>query len=163
MNAPRLAALLGLLALGCAGADVAPPSVFRAPTTGRVARVEVSFSAPDATGLARAEAGRTAAVVRQSARDWLEHGQRLAADGPLALEVSLDSLCLRSSLVTWLFSWAAAPDHLAARVVVRRRGTRVAAFPLRVESALAGFAWRDPEARLERLARRLGHRVAAEL
>lgn len=159
------AALLGLAALACAGAPPAeaPP----APVAGRVGRVEVTL-ASDAVGRGLpADALRSLrAVLRQSARDWLEQEDRLAPDaapGALALEIRLESLRLRSGLVTWLFAWAAAPDHLAARVRVLRDGAPVSEGALRVESRLAGYSWRDPAPRLERLARRLGRRVAMGL
>ncbi len=161
---PALSATaLVVLVLACAGADVAPPGSPPESLAGRVARVDVAFAATGADGLAPGEARRAAAIVRQAARDWLEHEDRLAADGALAVSASLDSLRLRASLTTWLFAWAAAPDHLSARVVVRRDGSPVADFPIRVESALSGYDWRDRDERLERLARRLGQRLAARL
>jgi hypothetical protein len=106
---------------------------------------------------------RAAPRVRQSARDWLEDAGRLAPGGALSVAATLESVHLRGGLTTWLFAWAAAPDHLAARVEVRRGGSSVAVFPLRVESALAGYSWRDAEERLDRLARRLGRRLAERL
>ena len=158
----RCAALLAFTALACAGAPPAPPPP--APVAGPFERVEVDLADGSIAGrLGPDDARRLRAVVRQSARDWLEQADRLAAPAPLALEVRLDSLRLRSAAVTWLFAWAVAPDHLAARVRVLRDGAEVSAGSVRVESALAGFSWRDPGPRLERLARRLGRRIALGL
>jgi hypothetical protein len=154
-----------VIALGfaCASAPPAVQSLRPPPIEGRYARVEVAL-APDHARCLEAEAAtRLIAGVRQSARDWLEQGDRLAPDGALVLEVTVDSTRLRSAWVTWLFAWAAAPDHLAARVSVLRDGASVAVYPVRVESSLAGYSWRDPDARLDRLARRLGHRLAEGL
>jgi hypothetical protein len=151
--------------LACSAAP--RPAGRPAPVAGTFGRVEVRLADPSLAGLAGGDARRLAAIVRQSARDWLEQADRLAppapAPAPLALEITLESLRLRSAATTWLFAWAAAPDHLAARVRVLRAGTEVSAGAVRVESALAGFSWRDPAPRLERLARRLGRRVVSGL
>jgi hypothetical protein len=158
-----LLAMLGAFASACASADVAQPGGSPLDTLGRIARVDVAFAEADLGGLAADEAVRAAGVVRQSARDWLEHEGRLREDGDLAVTATLDALHLRANTTTWLFAWATAPDHLGARVVVRRAGEPVADFPIQVESALSGYSWRDRDERLERLARRLGHRIAARL
>jgi hypothetical protein len=163
MKLPLLVALLAALAPGCAGRGVEGPPDEGMRVAGGVARVDVAFAPPGAGRLEPDEATRTAATVRQSARDWLEHSGRLASDGDLAVAVALDSLRLRGAFSTWLLAWAVPPDHLSAHVVVSRSGRPVADFPLRVESALAGFGWRDRESRLDRLARRLGQRLAARL
>ena len=151
------------LGLACASAPPAVQSLRPPPVEGRYALVEVSLAPDGARCLEAGAATRLIAVVRQSARDWLDHGGRLAPDGEFMLEVAVDSTRLRSAWVTWLFAWAAAPDHLAARVSVLRDGARVAGYRVRVESALAGYSWRDPDARLDRLARRLGHRLVEGL
>jgi hypothetical protein len=149
------------LALGLACANVPAPrcDLPSAPEAGRFARVEVAL-APDAASLDDASAARLLGEVRQSARDWLEQRDRLAPDGELSLQVRVEALRLRSSWVTWLFAWAVAPDRLAARVTVLRGLERADRCPERVESALSGYSWRDPDVRLDRLARRLGHRIA---
>jgi hypothetical protein len=153
---------LALTALACARAQ-APAAHETQPVEGRFSRVTVVLSETDARPFDREVAARTAATVRQSARDWLEHGDRLAASGELELEVDLESLHLRGAVTTWLFASLAEPDHLAAIVSVRREGELAARYPVRVESALAGYGWRDREERLDRLARRLGQRVAEGL
>jgi hypothetical protein len=161
MADPRCFAIAAL-GLACASA---PERLCDRPSTsdtGRYARVEVAL-APDASSLSPDAAARLVAWVRQSARDWLEQRDRLAPDGELALVVTIGSARLRSPTVTWFFAWATAPDHLAAQVLVVRGSEPASRCPVRVESALAGYSWRDPEARLERLARRLGHRIAEEL
>jgi hypothetical protein len=108
-------------------------------------------------------AAALARAVRQSARDWLEQRDRLAGDGELALVVRIDSARLRPAWVAWLFAWVAAPDQLATQVLVLRGAEPVSSTPVRVESALSGWAWRDPDERLDRLARRLGQRIAEGL
>jgi len=153
---------LALAALACVRAE-APAGSEAQPVEGRFSRVTVVLSDSGARPFGREAAERTAATVRQSARDWLEHDDRLAASGELELEVDLESLHLRSAVTTWLFSSLAEPDHLAAIVSVRREGALAARYPVRVESALAGYGWRDREERLDRLARRLGQRVAESL
>jgi hypothetical protein len=125
--------------------------------------VEVAVAPEVAARLEDGAGARVARTVRQSARDWLDQGGRLAADGELSLVVSVESARLRPAWKTWLFAWAAAPDHLAARVLVLRGAERLSSTPVRVESALGGWAWRDPEERLDRLARRLGRRLAEGL
>jgi hypothetical protein len=156
---------IAALGLGCA-APSAPPCDPWSRQLGQVARVEVSL-APDAGSLDPEASARLVATVRQSALDWFEQRGRFATEGQLALRVTIDSVRLRGTVSTWLFGWVAAPDHLAARVSVEREHTRDLVngnlCPARVESALAGWSWRDREARLDRLARRLGQRVAEGL
>lgn len=156
---PIAIAALGLW-LGCAGEPL--PHCDFGHQLGQVARVEVSL-APGVGTLDADAAARLVTTVRQSALDWLEQRDRLATDGELTLLVTVDSTRLRSSATAWLFAWAAPPDHLAALVAVLRGLDRAPRCPARVESALAGYSWRDPDARLERLARRLGHRIAEGL
>jgi hypothetical protein len=152
---------LSICGLGLACATSAPPCEPSEPEVGRFARVEVAI---DREASLRADRGtRVAALVRQSARDWLEQRNRLASDGDLTLLVTIDDGRLRTAAVAWWFAWIAAPDHLDAQVSVLRGLDRVPRCPVRVESALAGYSWRDPDARLDRLARRLGHRIADAL
>ena len=159
----RLVALAALATgLACAAAPAPPCDPGSAPQDARFARVEVAI-APAGASLDAEAAARLVALVRQSARDWLELRGRTAPDGELSLIVTVDSVRLRSAWVTTLFAWAAPPDHLAARVSLRRAAEREPRCDARVESALAGWSWRDPELRLDRLARRLGQRVAEGL
>jgi hypothetical protein len=151
-----------LLLAGCAGAPPPEPDD-DGPIEGRVGSVAVAFPDAGRSTAVRERAVRASTLVRQTARDWLEDKGRLAPDGPLAVVATLDSLRLRGAVATWLFAWAIPPDHLAARVVVSRAGRPVAGFGVRVESALAGYAWRDRGERLDRLSRRLGRRLAERL
>jgi hypothetical protein len=158
----KIALGVAALALACSGAPAPEPARPERPE-GRYARVEVVV-APGLTAALGAEAAAgTARSVRQSARDWLDQGGRLAADGELALAIQLDSAHVRPAWVAWGFAWVADPDHLAGEVRVLRGAERLASFPVRVESALSGWDWRDPDERLDRLARRLGQRLAEGL
>jgi hypothetical protein len=163
MTAARLLAIAALaVGLACATAPAPPCDRGSAPEPGRFGRVEVAI-APEAVSLDAETAARLIALVRQSARDWLEQRGRLAPDGELALIVTIDAARLRSAWVTWLFAWAAAPDHLAAQVSVLRDLALVPSCPVRVESAVSGYSWRDRDARVAHLAHRLGHRIAEGL
>jgi hypothetical protein len=165
MTDARLLAIatLGLwLGLACASPPAPRCDLAAEPEAGQFARVEVTL-APDASSLAPKAAAELLVWLRQSALDWLEQRDRLAPDGELTLLVTIDSARLRSASTTWLFGWVAAPDHLAAQVSVLHGLERAARCPTRVESSLAGYSWRDPDARLERLARRLGQRIAEGL
>jgi hypothetical protein len=159
----KIALGLAALALACSGAPAPEPSARPERPEGRYGRVDVAVAPAVAAQLPVDDASRLARAVRQSARDWLEQSDRLAGDGELALAVSVESARVRPAWVTWLFAWLADPDHVAAQVLVLRGAERLAAFPVRVESALSGWEWRDPGERLERLARRLGQRVAEGL
>ena len=157
--------LLAIAALGLALACASPPGAIcelspPAPDE-RYAGVEVALAPGLPVG--PAAAARVAALTRQSALDWLDQRGRLAPDGGTAVAITIDSARLRWTLTAWLFAWAAPPDHLAARVSLRRAAEREPRCDARVESALAGWSWRDPELRLDRLARRLGQRVAEGL
>ena len=155
---------IAVLALGLSCASAGPPrcELATAPVSGRFAQVDVAL-AGDAASLDAKTAARVSGLVRQSARDWLEQRDRAAPEGELALEVSIEAVRVRGSLSAWLFAWALAPAALAAQVSVRRGAERVPRCPVRVESALSGYSWRDPDPRLDRLARRLGRRVAEGL
>jgi hypothetical protein len=157
-----IAALACGLAVACASAPEPCRDPGSEPASAKVARVEVAL-APGAGSLGSGAAARLVTIVRQSALDWLDQRDRLAPDGQLSLVVTIDSARVRGTVATWLFAWAAAPDHLAAQVLVVRDLEISPRCPVRVESALSGYSWRDPDARLERLARRLGHRIADRL
>ena len=162
MAGSRLLAVAALgLALGCASAPVAVCELLPPAADERYAGVEVALA--PGLSLDSAAAARIAALTRQSALDWLEQRGRLAPDGRATVEVAIDSARLRSELSAWLFAWIAPPDHLSARVALRRGALRTPRCAARVESALSGWSWRDPEPREDRLARRLGQRVAEGL
>jgi hypothetical protein len=155
--------LLAIAALGLACAS-APVAVCKLPPPApeeRYAAVEVALD-PELS-LDPASAARVAAVTRQSALDWLEQRGRLAPDGGSSVAVTVDSARLRSAFSTWLFAWAGPPDHLSARISLRRASEQTPRCEARVESALSGWSWRDSQTRLDRLARRLGQRVAEGL
>src|SRR5688572_15217559 len=106
----KIALALAALSLACAGAPAAdPPPRPRSPE-GLYARVEVAVAPEVAARLEDGAGARVARTVRQSARDWLDQGGRLAAEGELSLVVSVESARLRPGWKTWLFAWAAAPD-----------------------------------------------------
>jgi hypothetical protein len=153
-------AALGL-ALACASAPVAVCELPPPAPEERYAAVEVAIG--PGLALDPAAAARAAAVTRQSVLDWLEQRGRFAPDGAASLQLTLESARLRSAVTAWGFAWIARPDHLFARVALRRGTDESPRCPARVESALAGWSWRDREARLDRLARRLGQRVAEGL
>jgi hypothetical protein len=162
MPNPRWPAIAAL-ALACAGTPSPEVGIQAPPAGARYALVEVALAPDAAAGLDPQVTGQLATWVRQSARDWLEQEGRLAPDGDASLLVTIEAARLRSSWVAWLFAWLAPPDSLEAHVIVLRGLDRAASGAVRVESALSGYSWRDPDARLERLARRLGHRIAEGL
>ncbi|MEM7412643.1 MAG: hypothetical protein AAF430_20600 [Myxococcota bacterium] len=149
---------LGLACLfACAGAPKLPPcGLDPARFPGRVGEVRVTR----VDSLAGERGERARARVEQAARDWLEHWERWDPASEVTVAVELRDLRLRGSLTTWLFSAVAPPDRLRAGVETSEGGNRERWPELTVESGLSGFSWRDPEARSERLARRLGRRVA---
>jgi hypothetical protein len=149
------------LALACAGTPAAVCELAPPAPGERYAGVEVALA--PGLSLDPGAAARVAVVTRQSALDWLEQRGRLATGGGSSVAVTVESARLRSGLTTWLFAWASGPDHLFARVALRRESEHTVRCPVRVESALAGWSWRDPEPRLDRLARRLGQRIAEGL
>lgn len=152
-----LGALGLLVAAGCATPPPAsdPPP---APPPAPLQRVEVVPAAGIASGEAVAE------LVGQSARDWLAQRGRLAAEGNGVLRVEIEALRLRAGWLVWCCAWALAPDRLAARVRVETPGVAPGpAYRVVVESALAGYGWRDRQERQSRLARRLGRRIAEGL
>ena len=162
MTDPRLLAIAALgLALGCASAPDAVCALDPPAPELRYAAVEVALG--PGLSLDPTAAARVAAQTRQSALDWLEQRGRLAPDGGATVAVTIESARLRSALTAWAFAWATSPDHLSARVALRSGSERTPRCPARVESALAGWSWRDPDTRLDRLARRLGQRVAEGL
>ena len=154
---------IAALALACAGTPPPESGIASPPAGARYAVVEVALAPEAASGLGDRARAQLLTQVRQSARDWLEQGGRLASDGECSLLVSIESVHVRSSWTAWLFAWLARPDRIEAQVQILRGLDRVASGPVRVESELAGYSWRDSDARLARLARRLGHRIVEAL
>ena len=70
---------------------------------------------------------------------------------------------LRGELVALLFGRASRADQLEAFVMLTRDTQRVKGFSARVTSSVGGRDWRDPEERMQRMARMLGRRVAEGL
>jgi len=132
---------------------------------GAVGRLVVLVDSPPLSGAQQALLRRhdAAPVLRQSALDWLDARGRFAPDGELSLHVHIRFVRLRSELVALLFGRASRADRLEATITVKRGDRRLADFPVRVASSLGGRAWKDPEERLQRMARVLGRRVAEGL
>lgn len=99
-------------------------------------------------------------LLRISALDWFEHEGRFEREGETRLLVEVTGLSLRSVLSTWLWPDLPAPDVLAIRVRVRDPAGTRHAFDWEERTQVGGWEWRDPDVRLERLARRLGRRIA---
>ena len=146
-------------------APVEPPLPPLLGDRGTVGRVDVVADAPPLSGAQQALLRRhdAAPVLRQSALDWLDARGRFAPDGELSLHVHIRFVRLRSELVALLFGRASRADRLEATITVKRGDRRLADFPVRVASSLGGRAWKDPEERLQRMARVLGRRVAEGL
>jgi hypothetical protein len=131
----------------------------------RVGRVDVTpdarlLSARQLELLRRHEA---AAVLRQSALDWLDAQGRFAPEGELVLEVQISAVRLRSMLAALLLGGAAGADHLDASARVTKDGGELKTFAARVTSSAGGRNWKDPGDRMRRMAQLLGQRVVDAL
>lgn len=160
------AVVLALDSLACGGDPPVPVEARGAPhvLTGeaRVGRVEVTadaqlLSAGQRKLLRRHEA---ATVLRQSALDWLDARGHFARKGELLLQVQIRAVRLRSELAALLLGGAAGADSLEVSVRVTRGGEELKIFAAHVTSSAGGRDWKDPGDRLQRMARRLGQRVA---
>jgi len=105
----------------------------------------------------------TAAVLRQTALDWLDARGHFDLEGEIALRVQIRDLRVRSQLAVLLLGGVAGSDHIEVSVVVLRGGEAVDDFAAHVVSAAGGRDWKRPGDRLERMARMLGQRVAEGL
>ena len=160
----RVAALLLPFALlCCAGADPAapPPETKRLPEAARVADVRLvlgeGLGAQERSTLERLD---VASLVRLAALDWFEHEHRFDPEGGIEIEVEVLSLTLVGAVPTWLWRSLAGGDALEVRVRVRDRSGPQSEFVLTERTAVAGWEWRNPDDRLDRMARRLGRRIA---
>ena len=132
---------------------------------GTVGRVVVVADSPPLSTAQQALLRRhhAAPVLRQSALDWLDARGHFGPSGEFSLHVQIRSVRLRSELVALLFGRASRADQLEAFVMLTRNAQRVKGFSARVTSSVGGRDWRDPEERLQRMARMLGRRVAEGL
>lgn len=99
-------------------------------------------------------------LLRLSALDWFEHEKRFAPNGSVEILVEVLALSLRAAPAVWLWPDLGSPDALAVRVHVRLPKEAREAFTWEEQTRVGGWEWRDADARLERLARRLGRRIA---
>ena len=154
-----------MLALGCATArgPEAPPVPPPLPASVLVSdlRVALSETLPEADRAALL-AAEIPSVLRFGALDWFDHVERFDVRASLVLFVEVREVHLRSQLSTWLWPERVAPDRL--RVLVRFRDAtgfwRHEDFEWLETTRVGGWDWRDPQDRLERMARRLGRRIA---
>ncbi len=160
-------ALLVAASLACAApppSAEAPPGPLL-PSGSRVRLLEVvpdpeRLSASDRELLAD---GEVASRVRQGALDALEQRRRFDPQGDATVRVRLVQVRLRSRLTTLLLSHRAGADQLTAEVDVERGGAPVGMLRIAATTALGGLEWRDPEKRLQRLARELARRISERL
>ena len=159
-----LPALVACLGFGCAAApERVPDPVGLAALLGemRVAAVAVAAGG----GLGGAASRQLAeyevrGVLRQSTLDWLELRRRFSPEGEIQLDIRIETFYLRGPLAARWWPELGAPDRIAVRVRVRRGAEDLAYFQRVLESRVGGSDWADSEARAQRLARRLGQRVA---
>ena len=148
--------------LGCASpapqVQPAPPPL---PDGARVSdlRVELSASVGPAErkSLERVDAHQ---LLRLSALDWFEHEKRFDPNGSVEIRVEVIALSLRAAAAVWLWPDMGSPDALTVRVYLRLQNETREAFTWEEQTRVGGWEWRDADARLERLARRLGRRIA---
>ena len=162
-----LPALLAGLALGCAASPAPSPHAERLQDllgSLRVASLSVE------AGVEIGEAPRDdlveydiSGVLRQSALDWLEQRRRFSPQGEIRVVVRIQDLRLRGPLAARWWPGLGAPDRHAVQVSARQGEVELARFERRVESRVGGRDWADSGARAQRLARRLGQRVAEAL
>jgi hypothetical protein len=157
-----------VLGLACAS-PMEPPPAAHAPfllTQGLAVRglhveADAALDPSARDDLERLEARE---VIRQSALDWLEHHDQFDPDtGELELRVRVRALSLRSRTSAWLWPDVAGTDRLEASVAALADGDLRKTFGVRTETRVGGKAWREPEARLRRLAQQLGRQIAERL
>jgi hypothetical protein len=127
----------------------------------RVGRVEVTADSQQLSSaqLDLLERHEAAAVLRQSALDWLDARGHFDPNGALALQLQIRAVRLRSKLAALLLGGATGADHLEVAVVVTRDAEVLKTFAAQVTSSAGGRDWKDPGDRLQRMARLLGRRV----
>ena len=99
-------------------------------------------------------------LLRVSSLDWFEHEHRFDREGDVYLEVEVKGVSRAGVMSTWLWRGLVGEDWLEVRVTVRDSGGLREDFTLTERTAVEGWEWRDADARLDRMARRLGRRIA---
>ncbi len=74
--------------------------------------------------------------------------------------MEVKGVSLAGAMSTWLWRGLVGEDWLEVRVTVRDSGGLREDFILTERTAVEGWEWRDADARLDRMARRLGRRIA---
>jgi hypothetical protein len=158
-----LAGLAAVALLACAGSDApaADPDPTPLPDHARVADLRVTL-ADDLPDAARETLERidVPMLVRVSGLDWFEHESRFDREGDVTLEVEVLALSLEGAVPVWLWRSLVGEDWLEVRVRVRGASGLRDDFTLIERTGVAGWEWRDADARLDRMARRLGRRIA---
>jgi hypothetical protein len=158
-----------LVLLACRSVPIPAPVERSLPVLmgdrGIVSRMVVVADSPPLSPAQQALLRRhhAARVLRQSALDWLDARGHFDPSGEFSLHVQIRSVRLRGELVALLFGRSSRADQLEAFVMVMRNDQRVKDFSARVTSSVGGRDWKDPEERLQRMARMLGRRVAEGL
>ena len=151
--------------LGCASSTPPEPPRIPAPLPESVlvsdVRVELS-PALDEDERARLQAADVSSMIRLGALDWFEHVGRFDRHASLVLLVEVREVHLRGALSTWLWPDGVEPDHVLVYVRFRDDAGfwRHEDFEWKETTRVGGWDWRDGEARLERVSRRLGRRIA---
>ncbi len=157
------AGLAAALLLACAGDDAPAPNRDPKPLPehARVADLRVTL-ADDIGPACRAQLERADVpmLLRVSSLDWFEHEHRFDREGDVYLEVEVKGVSLAGAMSTWLWRGLVGEDWLEVRVTVRDSGGLREDFTLTERTAVEGWEWRDADARLDRMARRLGRRIA---
>ena len=162
MPFPALARALACLALAlsCSAARGPEPESATTPHSGTppgpISAVRVEL----ASGLEAPHGELARRVAAQTALDWLEHAGVFDPRASGRVYATITELRVRSATTTWLFPFLAPPDRMAVRVRFEGPPELGSSFEIAVESRVAGFRWRDRTMRAERLARRLGRRIA---
>ena len=165
-----MGAILGMLACvfgsGCAGKDlpleaVAPQMLL---DLDRIADLRVTLggdlSDSDRKTL---ELVDVPMLIRLAALDWFDHDGRFDIEGQISFEVEVLALALAGAIPVWLWRGWAGDDRLEVKVRVLDAGVFREDFSLTERTGVEGWEWRDADARLDRMARRLGRRIAEVL
>ena len=76
------------------------------------------------------------------------------------LDVEVRALSLAGAISVWLWRGLVGEDRLEVHVRVRDAAGPRGEFLLTERTGVEGWEWRDADVRLDRLARRLGRRIA---
>jgi hypothetical protein len=157
------AGLAAVALLACAGTDApaADPDPVPLSDQARVAGLRVTLagtlSVAERETLERIDVPM---LVRLAALDWFEHESRFDLAGQVTLEVEVLALSLEGAVPVWLWRGLAGEDWLEVRVRVHDASGLHDDFILTERTGVEGWEWRDADARLDRMARRLGRRIA---